>query len=269
MINLFRRTTILFNGLILFASLVSVTLGVTIEVVRPWLAVLIWIVLFLVSATIAGRYAEKLNKEIDDIYAQKCDPHAYIEKLKEILETRRIVEKERTYVLLNICAGHLANGDTYNAKLVLDRHFEFSKGNAGLLYKATYYNHLCACHLRMDDIANAETALNHMLEVVKDEKFPKQHYDGDYNSCAEKQFLINIAKGNYSGAEEWFLIKFNREKSLLGKVAAQYRLGQIYLHFERFEEAEKAFNYVIEHGNTTYYVAKSRELLHQCTAKEE
>ncbi|MCL2195024.1 MAG: hypothetical protein FWB76_03645 [Oscillospiraceae bacterium] len=267
MIYMFRRTKFLYLGLVLLAALVSITLALAIEAVHPLLAFLVWIVLVLVSAAIAERYAGKLHNEILNTLAQKCDPHGFIEKHEKIL-TRKIGNM-RTNILLNVSTGYLTSGDPQTAKHVLDSIQNFSNNSAGIISQVTYYNNLCSYYLNIDDIATAEVMHNHMLEVLKSEIFPKQQYDSSYNFYTEKQFSINIEKGDYSGAEEWFLIQFNREKSLLGKVSAQYCLGQIYLHFERFEEAAKAFDYVIEHGNTTYYVAKSRELLHQCTAKEE
>jgi len=252
----------MYLGLALLAALVLITLVLAIEAVHPLLAFFVWIVLSLVSAAIAGRYAGKLHNEIVDILSQKCAPHGYIEKYEEIL-TRKI-GNIRTNVLLGVSTGYFASGEIQKAKHALDSIQNFSNNSAGIINQVTYYNNLCSYYLNTDDIANAEIMHSNMLEVLKSEKFPKQQYDGSYNFYTEKQFLINIAKGDYAGAEEWFLIQFNREKSLFGKVVSQYRLGQIYLHGERYEEAEKAFNYVIDNGNTTYYVVKSREFLKQC-----
>jgi len=264
-INMFRRAKFLYIGLIVLAALVLITLVLTTEAVHPLLAFFVWLVLVFVSAIIAERYANKLNNEILDMLSQKCDPHGFIEKYVEILCRR--IGNSRTYVLLNLSSGYLSSGDMLKAKRILDSVENFTNSRAGTLNKTCYYNNLCFYYLNIDDIANAEIMLNNMLEVLKNEKFPKQQYDGLYNLYVNKQFAINMAKGNYSGAEEWFFISFNREKSLLDKVIAQYQLGRIYLHFERFEEAEKAFNYVIDNGNTTHYVAKSHEFLNQCTEK--
>ena len=41
------------------------------------------------------------------------------------------------------------------------------------------------------------------------------------------------------------------------------------MHYERFEEAKEAFEYVVNNGNKTYYVGKSIEFLDQCKAGGE
>ncbi|MCL2531904.1 MAG: hypothetical protein FWE40_07085 [Oscillospiraceae bacterium] len=270
MIYVFRRTKFLFIGLTILSALTLITLILVTELVRPLPAFFVWLFLVLLSAVIAGRYAEKLNHEIDDTLTKKCNPHGYIEKLEKILNRR--TGDISTILLLNVSTGYLISGDMQKARRILETisiQNNFSDNRAGIINKWAYYNNFCSYFLNTDDITNAEIMLNNMLEILKNEKFPKQQYDAHYNYYIDKQFLINIAKGDYAGAEQWYLIQFDREKNLFGKVVAQYHLGRIYLHVERFEEAEKAFNYVIENGNTTRYVAKAREFLNQWPKSEE
>ena len=153
------------------------------------------------------------------------------------------------------------------AKQLLDSINYFPDNKIGFCYKAIYYNNLCAYYLQVNEIPDAEIMLENMLSALQNEKYPKQLYDLTYNAYTEKQYSINLAKGNYSGAEEVVSIQYNREKSKLGKVVAKYKLGKIYIHFERFDEAKEAFQYVIDSGNKTYYVGKSIELLSQCRAE--
>lgn len=214
------------------------------------------------AALIANRYAEKLHNKIVQLFLEECDPYQYIDRYQKILKRR--LGKIGAFVLVNLSSGYLAAGNPQKAKQILDSIGSFQENQFGLQNKSFYYNNLCSYYLMMNDITNAEIMLENMLNSLQNEKFPKMQYYALYNCYTETRYEINIAKGNYVGTEDIFLIKYNREKSKLGKVESKYQLGKIYLHYNRIGEARSAFEYVINNGNKTYYVDESKELLNQC-----
>ena len=231
---------------------------------HPVLAFLIFIIIVFASAFISTVYAAKLNNKIVKIYTEECDPYTYINKYENIL--KRGLGNARTFVLINLSSGYLTIENSEKAKQILDGIKSFPNNKRGIESQVVFYNNLCSYYLQINDIPNAEKMLENMLCFLQNEKFPKQRYDRTYNHYTDKQYSINIAKGIFNGAEEVFSIQFNREKTKLGKIFAKYQLGKIYIHFERFEEAKEAFEYVINNGNKTYYVGKSIDFLNQCKA---
>ena len=256
MILMFRRTTFLCFGLIVFGNLILLSFDSTLH---P-------IMMFLISFIIAATYAVKLINEIAEICTQKCDPYEFIERYEKVLKRR--IGKARTFVLISLSSGYLTAGNSQKAKQILDSVSKVSNNKAGILNKTCYFNNLCSYYLQVNDITNAESMLENMLEVLKNEKYPKQNYDLVYNFYIGKQYLINIAKGNYTGAEEVFSIQFNREKNKLGRVVAKYHLGKVYLNFNKLEEATEAFEYVVNNGNKTCYVDEAIDFINQCKAGE-
>lgn len=61
--------------------------------------------------------------------------------------------------------------------------------------------------------------------------------------------------------EEYFNIFFDKEKNLLGKVSAKFRLGELYRRLGDGEKTAAAFDYVLQNGNLTYYTQKACEYL--------
>jgi len=275
MMKVFRSSMLLYFGLIILGVLLVIPFFVTIETMdgkifplgseplQPVSAVLILVIWVLISALIATRRAAKLSARIVRLYTQECDPYTYIDKYEKIL--KRWIGNARNYVLLNLSSGYLATENLQKAKQTLDSVGKLSNKKAGLQNQVVYYNNLCAYFLQLNDIASAEKMLESMLGVLRDKKFSKLQYDYLYNYYIGKQYCINLAKGNYVGAEEVFLIQFNREKSKLGKVVAKYQLGIIYFNLKRIEEALEAFEYVVNNGNKTYYVGKSIDFINQCS----
>ena len=275
---LYIRTTILYFGLIVFWFFLFQPFDFMVQLNggKPFflntyslpfaLNLLVLIAWLLFDSAIATIFATKINNKIVEILTQKCDPYEFIVRYEKIL--KRPIGNMRTWVLLNLSTGYLAIEDLQKTMRIFESNLEFKNNRTGIFNKCIYYNNACAYCLQGYDITNAEIMLEHMLEFLKHEKFPKQQYDHYYNRYTEKQYQINILKGNYNGAEEVFTIQFNREKDRLGKVTAKYNLGRVYLHLNKLEAAVAAFEYVASNGNKTYYVGKSLELLNQCKASE-
>ena len=275
---LFIRTTILYFGMIALGIFLFQPFGIMVQInggmlsplsiqALPFALILLIVIAWLLfAAAIATLFAVKINNKIVEIYTQKCDPYEYIVRYEKVL--KRPLGNMRTFVLLNLSSGYLAIGDLQKTMQIFNSNLEFKKNRAGILNKVFYFNNSCVYCLQGCDIANAEIMLEHMLEGLNHEKFPKQQYDYYYNRYIEKQYVLNMLKGNYTGAEEVFSIQFNREKTKLGKVTAKYHLGRVYLHLNKLDAAVAAFEYVVSNGNKTYYVGKSLEFLNQCKAGE-
>lgn len=74
---------------------------------------------------------------------------------------------------------------------------------------------------------------------------------------------LNMKKGVYNGAEEYYTGQFVRLINMLGKVSYKFELGKIYWHYQRFDEAKAAFDFVGKHGNKLYKVQEAKGYLNQ------
>ena len=117
----------------------------------------------------------------------------------------------------------------------------------------------------MGDLASAENALNDMRASLDNPKLKPKLKKAlrtiYYTTYTEKLFLLNMAKGDYGGAEQIFTVQYYREDTMYAKVKAVFTLGRIYLHEGRTKDAESAFQYVIEHGNKLSLVQEAKQRL--------
>ena len=213
-----------------------------------------------VSAVIAQCYFVKLHEKITDILTKECNPGNYIAFYEKILK-RKSLGKFKSYVVLNLCTGYAISGDVEKEKCLLDSIRFFPDTRRGVADKVCYFNNLAAYYININNIEEAENALENMKLTLHEPKLYKSIYESFYSLYTSKTFALNLVKGNCAGVEEFFNIAFDKEKNKLGKVAAKYRLGILYTHLGETKKAAIAFEYVLQNGNKTYYVQKANEYL--------
>ena len=254
----------------------STTIKIAGETVYPFgikplnstLSSLIYILWIFISMYIYSLCFKGLFIKTYKVCVEECDPFPYIEMCEAVLGNRLIYagrnNASRNNAMLGLCFGYLTAGNSKAAGQVIEGIRYFPSGKAGLYNKALFFYFSFIHYLQIFDMVNVEIMLKSMMAVLQDKKFPKHRYDEMYHRYIEMQISVNIANGDYTEAEEVFLVAFNNAKNRLGKVACQYQLGEIYFHYERLNDAKKAFEYVISNGNKTFYVVEAVEKIDQC-----
>lgn len=225
---------------------------------------LVWILLSAVAMTLLSNWRYK--KKITNRLFEECDPP----KLIEIMEKKFGIKKGkplRTDVLLELSTAYLNSEHKEVAKQLLDgvRYFPDNKVGAGR--RVVYYNNLFLYFLDVRDLASAENVLNNMRASLDNPKLEKTVRNAYFTTYTEKLFLLNMAKGDYGGAEQIFAIQYYRADTMYAKVKAVFTLGRIYLHEGRMKDAESAFQYVIEHGNKLSLVQEAKQCLNEVGQK--
>lgn len=70
---------------------------------------------------------------------------------------------------------------------------------------------------------------------------------------------MRALQGHYEGCGEFCLEAFEYAGTLLDQVALTDLLRDVYLHEERWQDAQKCREFIQEKGWDTYYVAKAKK----------
>ena len=237
---------------------------------KPWhpaISVFVFIFSFVVFGMASEIYARKKhNKIITTKLYNECDPQNFLQVYKKIVG--RGTGKMRSYTYYHNSSGYFYLGDFQTARQQLDMMFAsgLPKTKEAAQYLVFYHISMCDIFLFENDIDNAEKALSFAMESVKAPKLLKMDKTTNFGQhIMSRQIRLNMEKGNYDGAEQFFTTAFELSDTTMSKVVSKFHLGRVYLHSNRIEEAKAAFEYVINNGNKIFYVNKSIEFLNQCT----
>jgi len=233
---------------------------VLLAVTYPWINPLIFIVMLVlwiyINSVIFNRIA---NKKVLKVYKllYDCEIEAYTKHCEQMLASCTGIPKAAKAVIntarLNLSTAYMTGGDNEAGLQQLLKITDFTTNRIGALQRCTYHNNFSSYYLRMLDTQNAAKALSQMEQAMQNPKLKDGDKLQDFNIYAEKQCLLKMAIGNYDGAEQIFDLAYQREQSAIAKVSAKHVLGRIYLHYGRTEEAKEAYEYVVEHGGSTFY----------------
>lgn len=221
---------------------------------------LILLIFVLVSNILASTILDiDMSRTMGILYKQ-CDPERFVDAmLKNYPEKNR--DDDAIGTIYSIARGLIAAGRFEEALAELDYIKSFPEGSFSVSEKRFYYEYLISIYIEQQDIPQAEGALEALKELASSDDasiFMKGTLKKHYAACA---LLLNMAKGNFEGAEEFFTRKFRKARNNYNRVCAQYRLGEIYSHSGDTTKAKEAFEYVAEYGNKLYIAAKAREAL--------
>jgi len=234
----------------------SVLSGLGLSHFESFVIFAIWIfAVVIILSIIIKKKLEKINQLSYD-----CKVNEYMNAYRKLTPFGK---RERAFVTLSLSTGYVYLGDMDNLKWTLDDvNIEFLKRmRKGIGSVVCYYNNYVLYYLSVGDIANAEACLERMKEAYDSptvNHLNKATYDEAYIT---KRIFINMAKGDFDGAEMHFKLSLETAKQTIAKVAATYFLGEVYTHYGRLDEAREAFAYCAEHGGDTIYAKKAKEKL--------
>ena len=232
-----------------------------VDITLHWILML-WVLSPIVAGIISEIYARKLMRAVDSILYEECDPCKFVAEYERFLP--KTPENIIPFMYLMICNGCLLAGDIESAKKYIDQIKGFPKNKAkNALYRLVHYSNMVGYSSSFEDWVATDNWLEKMKEILDDSAngIKPNLRDGFRLTYISQLYAVNISKGEFEGAEEVFLADINTSKSKISKVLSQHRLGKVYLHFNRLDEAKAAFEYVITNGNTTGCVTEAKELL--------
>ena len=217
----------------------------------------------IICVLVVSFYISRKNIKLTNLLNKDCDPQASIDAFNKKL--KRTSERMRQYVLLQLGVSHIGLGDLLMARQALNMAFScgFSSTRQGAQNQLQYHQLMCSLFIELHDIENAEKSFADMKAATQNSTLNAAIQNRCLGWCTTQQFRINMEKGIYDCAEQFFRNAFDVASFPLQRVETQFTLGRIYLHFGRTEEAEAAFDYVIANGNKLSDVAEAQRLLAQ------
>ena len=211
----------------------------------------------LALAYLGNRYAQK---RLNNILMVACDPDAYIQKLRRIMNG--IVEKRSPAQMnvrrLELCNGLFAAGryDELEAEL---RKITVFPSKTAAIFRFYYLQLHFYNHLRKREIQYAADLLDSLRAKPLAYHFKSVVVNSMSQALKDMNYRLRIAQGNYEGAEEHFLKAMHA--NTYSRVVAQFNLGRIYQHHSETDKAHAAYQYVIAYGSKLYAVKLAADAL--------
>ncbi len=206
-------------------------------------------------------FVKKSNAKYSRImeYMNNCECRRFIEETLKLSKSKKYVNN---IVSLNLSSAYINIGDFDMAMETLKTvPITFSKHPAVMVNEFIYFNNLFAAYCSVGDIEKAEAALNSMKIYIDSAELTEPHRSLCIKPYVDKQYKLNIEKGNFEGALEHFANMYNTENTLIGKVNYSYNLGLVYEHNGDTEKAKEYFGFAAEKGGDTAVAVKAKEKL--------
>lgn len=206
-------------------------------------------------------YARTQLKKIDSILYAQCDPETYMIIIERIISS--LPNKKTDWLTscqLRLSNGLVAAGEYEKAYDLLAQTPPFNNNRTGHLLNSVYANNMFLIFRQKGEISNAETYYQKLSNIVHTVK-SKKHLQKCKMILERIKILLNMERGNYENAEDFFLRDFHVAKSKYQRVADQYTLAGIYSHLHQTDKAKEALEYVVTHGNELHVVTLAMEKL--------
>ncbi|MDP4119718.1 MAG: hypothetical protein Q8876_01495 [Bacillota bacterium] len=228
-------------------------------------SLIIKIPIFIIVALIYYYIIMSGMKKITSYINNECDPKKYI-----TVYNKRLLKKLRNNSINELAIlgnAFILSGEINSAKINLDLMNQLPIKSIN--NKILYYYCQSLFYLEVKNFSSASIALNQLEEALTYARLLPSAAKKNYESYILRgRYLINISNNNYEGAVEYFNTCFLNVKQNLTKVLVEFSLGEIYMHFERYNEAKEAFEYVVQNGNTLYKVQLAKEYLKRISCQQ-
>lgn len=165
-------------------------------------------------------------------------------------------------IRLNLSVAYLDMGENGKSlELLLAVPTEFSNNAGGTTHRLTYYNNLTAVYLRLHNLEQAEQNLTLMKKALERVKLQNNQYNTFYDAYQSQQMLLEMQKGNYEGAEEFFLERLKKESLKITQVYIYYYLADVYQHFGNTERERECLTFVSDNGGDSIYALNAKKRL--------
>ncbi|TYQ15146.1 UNVERIFIED_CONTAM: hypothetical protein Cloal_1557 [Acetivibrio alkalicellulosi] len=234
--------------------------------------------LFLVTLNLLVLY--KLNLfafgKLVNIISNECDPEKFISLSKKMMNTKLYGEIIKKKIQAHFVWALMWNGSYEEAlqnlntiQKSISKKTETTKQKKVLNTKQiSIYQLLIGIYTANKDFKNVRKVYEELKEYITNSKVSKMKKD-DYKNILTSDYLyINFLEGNFENSEEIFklmeiryLQEYKNSYCKLLRISAKFHLGNIYLRFNKNNEAKEAFEYVVSMGNKLNIVNEARSYL--------
>lgn len=190
-------------------------------------------------------------------YAAAC------EKLYQSALARKDNRAQRL-LLINRSTAYLDLGQPRQALELLEHMEWFFRADThqpALLL--AYYNNMAMCHFRLKEWDKAQQAVEHYKQTLDSANLNQNQRGSFFLMYQIQAMLLDMGRGDYVGAEKFFLRVLEREKAPIGQVFYQSCLLKIYLHRGEEAKLQRCLEFLASSGGDTCFAQAARDLLRQ------
>lgn len=224
-----------------------------------YLIVLLSIPIVLLLLSFFGR--DNKYKKLLALLYHYCQPRAYLTEARNLLrlEEEKKKPKDKNKLLFFIANGLYAAGNFQEAMDIINS-FDIFYHYKNAVFIANYFHRkfLISLELERQDIAWG--SLVKMKEALMNIR-KRKSLSLFTRVYMEDMHILNVVRGNYTGAEGIFKGMFDNGQSNYERSFASFLLGGVYAQLGNEEKAKYFYEYTVEYGNKLYIAGKAAEIL--------
>ncbi len=233
-----------------FLSLLEVSIFITIPIM------LLWIFLCSIVCTVIS--GKRVDKKVNEFH-NNCNVTEFLDFNIEISNELR---KPDNSVNINLATAYFYLGNFETAYNILEIvKLKPSSNTVNAVTGISYYRLLFVLCLKLDKREEAERALDSILEISK-MPFVKYPYTETfklyYHVCSMD---YNVKYNDLILNEEYYLNDIKAQNITISKVVSIFEIAEFYYKNEQYDKSKNAYNFVIQNGGNTFYVAIAKEKL--------
>ena len=165
-------------------------------------------------------------------------------------------------VKLNLAYGYYALGELDKMEHILKTTTMSDKtGQKHLVHQVDYHNDWALYYLEKGLLDDCKGELDECNAVLENPKFKEPELSEGRSKYLDTLHYYNMKCGKYDGADQFYKKRLMEDSSVLNKVIASYRLGQIYWHYNMIEEAKKHFDFASKYGGDTIFGYEAEKMM--------
>ncbi len=239
---------------------------------------LLWLIPFyaglLVIVVVTHRYGTKKLAAVNNLIATECRPDKAVAEYRRLCSSR-YPRRGYLVMLINLTTALISAGQMQEAEKILngpelgvwDKKYKPNAAN-----EFAKNNNRFVCRLRAGDLSSACEYLERMHAWLEQPVFSKRSrralrtaYE---HRLLDKSYVYRFACGQYEGVETYLTQELFLAKTLLEKVALEYRLGELYLRTGQPQQALPHLTRARDNGGTTWYATRAAQLLQEAQQPE-
>lgn len=194
-------------------------------------------------------------------YAAACD------KLYQSALARKDNRSQRV-LLINRSTAYLDLGQPRQALELLESMEWFFRADTHQpTILLAYYNNMAMCYFRLKEWDKAQEMVEQYKQALDSANLNQNQRGGFYFIYQTQAMLLDMGRGDYVGAEKFFLRALEREKAPIGQVFYQSYLLKIYIHQGDQAKQQACLEFLASHGGDTCFAQAARDLLRQRSAQ--
>lgn len=205
----------------------------------------------------SGKY-----RKLNELLERDCNPEAFVAEIRAAMdrEAERKRPGDRQKLSIYLAGGLYAWGRFQEALDALITAEPSTRGAYGKADTVRWHHYLLLVCLKLgkpDTAAKAAADLKQALGSMGNgskARLLRRKYDEDL--C-----LLEMAEGNFEGAEDVFREAFLRAQSNYERVSAAYNRASVYEHLGRDAQAREFYAFVAKNGNGLFITKKAAERL--------